>query len=326
MSDKAKLVQLAIDLAENKTTEFSTTDMNEALRQSFIEICGTDKLDYKVMRKYGPQVFEIVEEALGVIIERRIEEEFSRFAEYRNVAWGDQKMFTLENPELFEVATVADGTGNLLRQRIENGNFLVETYMRGVKIYEEFYRFLAGRIDWAKLVNRVAESYVNKIYTLVYQTMYGAYDAAKPTYNLTGAYSATELDTLIDHVEAANQAEATIIGTRTALSKITGPYVSDRMKDEFAQKGFFANYNGRDLQEIRQVHTPGTDNFAINDSFFMVLPTGGEKIVKIVEEGDSIIQEQSGGLTMDMSMEYLFLRKSGISVVTPYKFGIYRLA
>lgn len=326
MSDKKKLVQLAIDLAENRTTEFSAEDMNETLRQSFIEITGTDKLDYKVMRRHSAAIFEIVEEVLGIIVERRMEQEFSNFAEYKNVNWGDQKLFTLENPNLFEVATIVDGTGNLLRQRLENGKLLVETYMRGVKIYEEFYRFLAGRIDWPKLVSKVADSYINKIYTLVYTAMYDSYNSAKPTYNITGAYSATELDTMIDHVEAANQAEALILGTRKALAKITGPYVSDSMKDDFNKRGFFANYNGRELQEIRQVHTPGTDTFAINDSFIMVLPAGGERIVKIVEEGDSIIQETPGGKTADMSLEYLFLRKSGIAVVTTRSKGIYRFA
>ena len=39
----------------------------------------------------------------------------------------------------------------------------------------------------------------------------------------------------------------------------------------------------------------------------MILPTGGEKIVKIVE-GDSIIEERKMQ-GMDLGSEYMFLRK-----------------
>ncbi len=321
-----KLVQLAVDLYEGKVTEFSKDDMNSTLRQAFVDICGTEKPDYKTMRKHGVEVFEIMEEAIGLIVERKMEEEFGRFAEYRNVNWGDQKQFILDNPDLFDVAVVADGTGNLLRQRIDNGSLLVDTYMRGIKIYEEFYRFLAGRVDWSKTVNKVADSYMNHIYTLVYKAMYDSYSALSSTYAVTGSFSATVLDEMIDHVEAANNTTAIVIGTRNALSKVIGSQVSDTMKDDINARGHLSIYNGRVLMPIRQVHTPGSDTFAINNSFLAVIPTGEERIVKIVEEGDSIIKEVNGGENKDHSLEYEFLRKSGISVVTAAKYGLYRLS
>jgi len=327
MNDKEKLVQLCIDLYEGHATvdQYTNNDANEALRLKFVEIIGTDKIDYKVMRRQGALVFEIMEEALKVLVEKRLEAEFVPFAEYRNLAWGDQRTFELINPNLFEVATIADGNGNLIRQRLENGSLTVDTHVRGVKIYENFYRLVAGRTNWIDVVNKIAASYINKIYTLVYGAMYDSYNNAKPIYNITGSYSSVELDNMIDHIEAANSAEVMIVGTRNALSRVNPTYISDNMKSEYNQKGFFSVHNGRKTMEIKQVHTAGTDTFAINNNFLMVLPIGEEKVVKIIDEGDAVIKEVNQGGTMDLSSEYLFLRKSGVAFVTSSKTGIYRL-
>jgi hypothetical protein len=326
MNEKDTLVQLCIDVYDGNAadTNFSNKDADESIRQKFIEIVGTDKIDYKIMRRSGALVFEIMEEALKILVERRLEAELSKFAEYRNIAWGDKKTFELENPNLFEVSTIADGNGNLIRQRIDNGSLTVDTFARGVKIYENFYRLIAGRTNWSSLVNKIAESYINKIYGLVYSTMYDSYNSAKPIYNITGSYSTVELDNMIDHVEAANNAEAIIIGTRNALSRVNPTYVSETMKSEYNQKGFFGIHNGRQTVEIKQTHTSGTDTFAINNNFLMVLPAGSEKVVKIVDEGDAVIKEGQTG--MDMSQEYLFVRKSGVALVSSSRNGIYRLA
>lgn len=323
--NKKEYVDLAINAYYGTNTKFSKDEMNDALRNKLIEVLGTDKINRKTLRRDGDLVFEILEESIGTITERRIEEEFSPFAEYNNVGWGDTKVFTLENPDLFEVALVADGNGNLLRQRLENGEITVKTYMRGVKIYENLYRLLTGRVDFVKMANKVIDSYMNEIYALVYKAMYDMYDSIPDAYKATGSFSSDKFNEKVEHVEAANNASAMVIGTKSALNKVTGTYVSDNMRDEFNSKGYFTSVDGTPMFRIKQVHTPGTDNFAINENFLMILPTGGEKIVKIVEEGDSIIEEQKMK-GMDLGSEYMFLRKSGVAVVTGSKIGAYRLS
>lgn len=85
-------------------------------------------------------------------------------------------------------------------------------------------------------------------------------------------------------------------------------------------------FNGTPMRMIKQVHINGTDTFAINDSFLLVLPQGEEKIVKIVDEGESIIKEISGGQNVDQSLEYTFEKKAGVAVVTAAKYGMYKLS
>jgi len=78
------------------------------------------------------------------------------------------------------------------------------------------------------------------------------------------------------------------------------------------------------MRKIFQSHTNGTDTFAINSSFVIVLPEGDERIVKIVDEGDSIIIDLPGGESADLSQDYVFIRKSGIAVLTSEVWGQYR--
>src|SRR5574344_2051641 len=147
-------IQLAKDLAKGSVQNYSASDANTVLRKAFLAELGTEEIDFNTYRENKYKIFRIISETISPIINDRLDTVLGRFAEVRNVAFGDSIVFDIENPELFEVAVVADGTGNLRRQRIDNGKLPVAVETFGVKIYDEFYRFLAGRIDWNALVNK----------------------------------------------------------------------------------------------------------------------------------------------------------------------------
>jgi hypothetical protein len=320
-----KLSQLAIDIYRGSTGNFSKEDSTKALREEFLKICGTDKIDYKVMRKHKVEIYEILEEALTELVGRDMETIFANNAEYNNVAWGDSKTFIISNPNLFKVAVVADGVGRARRQRLDNGMLTVATKNRIVQIYEEFYRFLSGRIDWIALVNKVAKSYTNQIYTEVYSAIYSGYSSLSSTYGKTGAFNETTLRTLIEHVETKNNTTAAIYGTKNALGLVTTAQASNEEKDVYSKQGYYGGFYGTPMRKIFQSHTNGTDTFAVNDSFLMILPEGDERIVKIVDEGDSTIIDMPGGQSADLSQDYVFIRKSGIAVLTSAVWGQYRI-
>lgn len=323
---KKDIVTMAVDLVHNSVAEFSADDVNEKLRQSFLQIAGVENINFKTMRRFQPAIFEVLEEALDVLIVEGLEAQFDEFVEIKNTAWGDTNTFAVDDNKLFNIATIANGTGNLQRQRLDQGFVAVSTGLYGVKIYEEFYRFLAGRIDWAKLVERVSKSYNNKIATDIYTALYDSYSVLGATYGISGAFSEATMNTLIGHVEAATGAEATLMGTKTSLSKITTAVQSEKIKEAMNTLGYYGIFNGTNMQVIKQAHTPGTDIFAINDSFAMVIPNVPNKMIKLVIEGDAIIQEVAGGQSADMSLEYMFQKSAGIAVVSSAKYGIYRFA
>ncbi len=319
-----EITKLAIDLAKGNVGNFSIEETDNTLRQYFVNMLGTDKPTRTQFEKHKYDIFEIISVAIDTPVVEGITDQFDFLAEIRNTAWGDIPVFDVDNPNLFEVAVVTHGTGQLRRQRITNGKVTVTVKLHGIKIYEEFYRYLAGRTNWPKLVERVRLSLESAIKGDVYQAIYDSHDILGDTYSKSGVYDEAKLLELADEVEAANPgAKVMIVGTKSALRKVTSAEVSDGMKDYKNQLGYYGTIGGYEMLEVQQVHKPGTNTPAISNDFLLVIPVPTDKMVKIVFEGTpEIIDTQNPD---DLSKEYTFFRAYGVAVVASRKYGIYRL-
>lgn len=326
------VVKLAIDTYKGSLGTYSKEQANEVLRKALIEANGgVEKIDYKSMRKNKAEIFEILEETLSILVAEGIDTQFSDFAEIRNLSAGDTNVFRIPNHELFKVATIADGHNSLRRQRLDSSEMTVGVSTKGVKIYEEFHRFLAGRIDWVDMVNRVARSYNQQVSNDVYSAIYNSFSVLTAPFSLSSAYNESSLIDMAQHVEAAaGGAGVTVFGTKKSLAKVatdaSTKFVSNDMMNQRQKLGYFGTVAGMELREIKQAHDVGTFNWAINDSFLLVVPNVGDKFVKIVNEGDAIIVDQDGSNRADFQMDYTFIMKSGIAVMKSAQYGIFRLS
>ncbi len=322
-----ELVKLGVDLYKGSLGTYSKEQANESLRQALIDLNGgKTKIDPKDFRRNKTEIFEIIEVALDQLINDVIDKQFNQFIDVRNLNWGDTAEFEVPNRDLFNVATVVNGNGNLRRQRLGDGQKVpVSVEPRAVKVYEELHRFLAGRIDWAEMVNRVAKSFEVKLAEEIYSAIYDSYNTLVAPYKVSGSFTEADLTTLIAHVEAATGQMVEIFGTKTALGKITSAKESDKMKDALNSFGYYGSFKGTNMREIKQFHKINSDTFAINDSFLMVLPVGDIKIAKLAIEGEAIIDEFTNSQG-DMSKEYMFIKNYGLTVLSSAKYGIYRLS
>lgn len=323
-----EIAKLAIDVyrGQGEATKFSRSDAMEVLRKELVEANGgSEKLTPKSFRN-NPQLFAILEEALDILVEEGLKGQFDTFVETVVIEHGDAKVFTIEENRLFDVAIVSDGNGDLRRDRLDVGELTVKTYIMGVAVYEELSRLLAGRQDFAKLVENVARSYENKIQNLIYDAVYDSYNQLGSTYAISGTFSESQLDELIAHVEAATGMEAMILGTKSALAKINYGTESEKSKEARNDFGFYGNFHGTQMMAIKQAHKVGSNEFAIDNGFLMVVPKSPDKFVKLVIEGDSMIIEGDGTNRKDMQREYTFIKKAGIAVLSAAKYGIYRIS
>jgi hypothetical protein len=323
------LVQMAIDLYDGKITNYSKEDANEAFRKELLALCGVDgKFDYNAFRKNQWDVFAIVSKAIDIIVPKVLDGQFDPFVEVQNTAWGDQLMFDVPDTSLFKVAKTVAGTKNLRSQSIDGGSLTLATDFYGVKIREELYRFLSGKVDWTDMINRVAKSFGLKLKTDIYNTISSAYGNLGATYGVSGSFDKTKFITLASHVEAASGMKVACFGTKIGLSKVVpdASTLSDAAKQQIINTGYLGNYMNVPLIELEQVHTAGTDNFAISDADLLFLPAGEVKIVKVGFEGDAIIDEVGGTTNADLSKEYVFLKKYGIALLPATKWGMYRLS
>ena len=226
------------------------------------------------------------------------------------------------------------GHWDLRRQKLNIGDsFTVKTKVYGAKVYADFLRFLAGRIDWNKLITKISEATKFKMATEIYTSFMGTMAYLPAEFKHSGVFSETQMLEIVDHIQASNNyAPVVIAGTRKALKEIIGTYsgansflISEKMKDEMHKTGTLETWNGIPLLEIPQVHTPNSFDFMLDDKRLMILPAN-IKPIKFIREGKSMIKEVSDGTTnMDMSMEYTFLTQFGIATIFNLMYGMYEL-
>lgn len=332
------IISLAKDMIKGRQS-FSynekTYDLNEAtavLRQALIEANeGNPKFTYKSYRRNKTKIFEIIEELVPIIIEEglRGDEFFMNFVDERNLALGDTNEFFVPDNTTFIVTKIAHGIATPDRQRLDHGRKLaVETSMHAVRAYEEFARFMAGRIDWPALCDKVAESFKKAIWQDIFTAFNGITSdtvGLDTTYVTGGSFSAAALNTLIQHVEAATGKPATIIGTKSALSKCEGTEKSVSAKESMHNAGYYGSFDGTPMVMIRQLHLPGTNNFMFADNVVYVVASD-DKFIKLVHEGETIVDDRDFTENSDMTIEYRMLMAWGVAVAINGKIGKYTIS
>jgi hypothetical protein len=338
--DKVALIKLCVDAYKSPSISFSggsiTKDQaGEAIRQQFIELMGTDKPDQRTYRKHVPEIFEIVEVVLDQLITNgsiTSSPFFDQFVEYRDTNLGDSTEFFVEDRTMLTISEIADGHLNLRRQKLDTGDsFTVKTKVYGAKVYGDFLRFITGRLDWAGLVRKIDEAMRKKMAEDIYTNFMGAAAYLPSEFKQTGTFTDAKISDLISKVRTANgYAPVVIAGTLNALKKMNAPFasqsflVSQEMANQINQNGILNVYQGVPLLEIPQVFITNTFTFKLDDDQLFVLPANS-KPIKVVREGQSIIEERKDG-AMDMSMEHTFITRYGIATVFNVAYGSYDMS
>lgn len=331
------IAKLALDIQKGVQTfsyEDKTYNAHEAvevLRAALIEANGgKTTIDRKSLRRNKAEIFEIIEELVPMIIHEGLEgnEFFMEFVDERNLALGDKNEFFLPDNTTFVVSKIADGIATPDRQRIGHATSLsLSTSIHAVRMYDEFSRFMANRIDWNELCNKVAKSFQNEIWSDIYTAFKGISATTiglNGTYVKTGTYSRATLAELIEHVEAATGEAAVLVGTKTALAKCEGAEKADSAKESMHDAGYYGKFEGTPMVMIKQKHQTGTDTFLFEPNTVYVV-AGGDKFIKFVNEGDAYIDDRDQTRNDDMTIEYFMEMKWGVGVVVAGKIGKYTI-
>ena len=332
-----KLVKFCIDAYKGIVTDYSNEEASDVIRKAFVDILGTETPTPREFEKHKNDIFAVIEVVIDRIVDESWEKNifFNQFVEYKNIPLGDVNEFYVEDRTMLTFSEVAGGHWNLRRQKLNIGDtFTVKTRWFGAKVYTDFLRFLAGRVDWVSLVNKIQEAMKFQIATEIYGNFMGTMAYLPAEFKHSGSFSEDEMLDIIAHIQAStNYAPVVIAGTKKALKEMYADYkgvnsflLSDGMKDQLNQYGQLDMWNGYRLLEIPQVHSPNTFNFMLDDKRLMILPAN-VKPIKFIKEGQTHINDRlSPTDNMDMSMEYTFLTKYGVATIFNTMYGMYELA
>ena len=327
------IVKLCLDYHRGCVANYSMSDAKEAINAELSAMVGGATRITPRMVREGTcnELFALIETVIQNTTEEGLkgDEFFSKFVEYKNMALGDKNTFYVENDDRIIVSSVAEGSQSVRRQKLEGGSeFSVATNLKAAKIYEEMNRIIANRADINTLIQKVSKAFIDADLNETYAAFVKAMNAIETPYgNLTAAGTFDE-DTLlgiIDHVEAANNAPATIIGTRSALRKVTTAVQSDKQKDDMYNMGYFGKFNGTPMVVMKQRHEVCSTNFILPDNDLYII-AGEEKFIKHVTEGTTDIATKGYWENQDLTQEYAMFQRTGNAVVMAKKAGIYRVA
>lgn len=328
MDEKDKLVKLAIDNYKGKSVsdKFSKEATNNVLRNALIELNdGKDKISRRSLQRGASNgLFAIIEEILDVTIREGLQgnEFFNQFVEYRNIGLGDKNEFVKVDNTLFVVADIARGTGGLQRQRVgERKRITIPVTPKGVRIYDELDRVLAGRVDFNDFINRVGESFTRKILDDVYAT-FSSLNEAKlgSTMYRTGSFDEDVLIDLIEHVEARTGEKATIVSTLKGLRKLLSSDMFEKwggesVFEDIYNMGFAGRFGGTPTMRIEQRYKVGTETFIFPDNEIFVI-AGDDKFIKHITEGESLVDYKQGlDNIADFTQEYMFIDINGTGLL-----------
>lgn len=342
-NDYAEFSQLMFDTGMGKE-KVTTAEANNKIREIMFQVLGIDatsdrKTIKKAIRRHKVDVYEVIEETIENLLVSGwgTNPFFNEFVEIRNMADGDTNEFLVEDDVILTVSEISGSQHNLIRQRLAEGEtFRVKTSWYGVKIYQEYELFMAGRVDWAKFVQKIYEAFDKKINDIVYEAVMAAGTKIVPQSQFvkTGQISNDTKDqfiTLIEDVQAATGDEVVIMGTKSALSKLNAitdvDWISNSMKEERHSTGRVGIWEGTRLVEIPQAFAPNdTSKKLVDNTKLLVMPVADNRFIKMFNEGETYIREISDGDTnMDMTIEYEYMRKMGIATVIGKLFGVWTI-
>ena len=317
------IVKLAVDLYKGNVEKYSTKESNEVLRQALIEANdGKAYVDYKSVRDGKcSKLFTIIEEILDNTVVEGLQgdEAFMALVDFRNTKLGDQNLFVIEDNTLFVVDDAAEGTQGVRRQRLGGAKeSAIPTSLKIVRIYEELNRVLSGRVDFVKMIDKVAESFKKQLLDDINKAWEGitADQLGGTTYFPTaGAYDEDDLLDVIAHVEAAAGGKtATIIGTKKAVRNLKMSVLASDAKSDLYQTGYYGKFFGTPVVVTPQRHKVGSTDFVLDDNMLTIV-AGDEKPIKVVKEGDSLVIQGNPLDNADLTQEYVYGERWGVGVV-----------
>lgn len=323
MTDMKEIVKLAVDAYKGNVEKYSTKQSQDVLRQALIDANGgSTKLDYKAIRDGKCSgLFTLIEEILSRTVVEGLQgdEYFNALVDFRNLAEGDQNVFVVEDNTLFVVSEAADGTQGIRRQRLGGAKETsIPTSLKAVRIYEELNRVLSGRVDFNDFINKVAESFRQKLLNDVYGLWSGATaaDLGGVTYFPTaGSYDEEDLLDLIAHVEAAAGGKpATIVGTKKAIRNLIPSIQGEGFKSDLYNLGYAGKFYGTPVVVTPQRHKVGSTDFVLKDDVLTII-AGDDKPIKVVYEGNPIVLMGDPTTNADFTQEYFYGEKYGMGIV-----------
>lgn len=318
--------------------EFATADYDyeAALRDELVKLLCDEKGHinrYKFERnKYD--LFELLSQNLDEVLPRSIGAALDLFAEIIRVPQGSRPEFRVTRGKLRgrQFVTRATESGNYETFRLDRDRFDVNIQAIGGAGYVDFERYLDGIDSITDIYEVISDGMTDRIFDMVQEALLSTWKAAgRPSRNkvVTNTFDVAAMRKLCTTV-AAYGAPAIYCSPEFAAEMTNAivynstTKISDEDMVEVRNRGYIGVFYGVPVIVMPQSFVDDTNTkLAMNPSFAYVVPTGKEKLIKLVFEGNSYFREWDDH-EGDNSIVLQAYTKVGLAIVSaPNYWGIY---
>lgn len=329
--DIKTLVQIGLSaLNVIPSKEYSVADANRAFVGEVANNFGCKNVaDYM---RAKPDIFELLQEMADEYLPARLNATLGQFAEVRQVPQGNKIEIKMrkghQRGKTFVTQVAPSGQYEIFRLDVSQFTIPVKAY--GSAALVEWERFLNGDESFVELMQIIAEGIEDRIYEQI-QGILQAAATSMPSANVKThtAFDPVRMDALLSVVRAYGRPEiwcsqefAATITNQVGFSA-ANPNMPLADLDDIRNQGYVGMYHGVRVIVLPQSFTDETNAVKIiNPQYAYVIPAGEERIVKIIMEGDTQIQDFQN---RDWSSEIQMYKKVGLAMVTnPNYWGIYQ--
>jgi hypothetical protein len=333
-----ELKKIALHAAKGTVpTEFANQDIdvNAAFIDGLRELAGS--VNQFMKNRYD--IYEILIETADEIVPKKVIDSIGMFAEVQQVAQGQKAIFRkrVGRARARQFLTQVGLSGVYETFRLDAATFELAAHAIGGGATVDFERMLDGAESLAEVMSILTEGLADAVYIEVQKALRAAFNAQdRPAANIVdvNAFDGEKMAKLCAVVRAYGQG-AVIFATpefvadmgADAIVPITAPgaFAGAVSPDDIAaihDTGYIKIFRGTPVVQIPQSFVDeNNDKTWIDPQFAYVLPTGADKVVKVVLEGQTQVNDFKN---RDNSLEVYAYKKMGCAILTNYNWGIYR--
>ena len=339
----AELKKIALHAAKGTVpTEFANQDIdvNAAFVDGLRELAGS--VNQFMKNRYD--IYEIIVETADEILPKRVMSALAPFAEVRTVGQGEKAIFRKKIGKLRakQFLTQVGLSGVYETFRLDAETFELAAHAVGGGATVDFERLLDGAESLADVMEVIVDGLTDAVYVEVQRALRAAYNASDRPQNNKVSVSGFDGDAMAKLVAtvraygdnvvifappefvAAMGADAIVpvtVGNSTNYGGVAGVYSPEDI-EAIHRTGYINIFRGAPVVQIPQSWTDETNTKTqIDPQLAYVLPTGREKVVKVVLEGATQIRDHEN---RDNSLEIFAWKKMGCAILTNYDWGIYQ--
>jgi hypothetical protein len=275
-------------------------------------------------------IYDIIITVADEVVPAKTYDVLGQFAEIKSVPQGQKALFRvngLGRNRAKKFLTQVGLSGLYETFRLDSSTFELGGKAIGGAASIDFERFLDGADNMADLMDIITEGLTDAVFGEVQKALVAAFNVMPDTNKSTNSTFIPKEMLRIVNVVKAYGGNAVIFATPEFVGEM-GPdaiapntYHDDDI-DAIHKTGRIKIFRGTPIVEIPQSFVDENNvQTWINPQNAYILPTGKEKVVKIVFEGNTQVWDLKNP---DNSMEIHTYKKIGTAIMTYHNWGIYQ--